>query len=430
MEIIALCGIYIAELLCNSLSFLLLFHEKIRIKPVVAFGMLMPVVIGLMPVGESGRDVLISVWVIIIMISQANGKWSERGAKVMLAWVFIIVMNDVIKPVSQHFFNSIRVPRNYTVNFWGEQICTIGLLFILYILSTKFTLKEKVHIQSYIFVIIAILSVLMMFCTAVLNHVKIVFRDKTFLLVCNVLNVMVHVSIVLLVICVIYIKNTNERMSQLLRTEKILKESQVCYYKQLLKKEESTRKYRHDMNNHLIYLQKKMKDGKYDEAEKYLEQILGGMNKINRTYYMVGNEMVEVILNYYLNQLPESIPVIIDGKCPVEFCMTEIDVCTIFSNIFQNITEELGDYQGENAKVIIHIKRGKEYVLYEIKNTIVHADISKAKITGYPQTGKQDKHNHGFGLENVQKAVEENEGKFEWKIEDGFFCISLILHIK
>ncbi len=62
-------------------------------------------------------------------------------------------------------------------------------------------------------------------------------------------TVAISISIFLLVIFVVYIKNTNERMEQLLKTERLLKESQVNYYKRSLRKEADTRKYRHDMIN-------------------------------------------------------------------------------------------------------------------------------------------------------------------------------------
>ena len=42
------------------------------------------------------------------------------------------------------------------------------------------------------------------------------------------------------------------------------------YYKQLLKKESETRKYRHDMVNHLVYLQEVLKNDQAENARKYV----------------------------------------------------------------------------------------------------------------------------------------------------------------
>ena len=49
---------------------------------------------------------------------------------------------------------------------------------------------------------------------------------------------------------------------------------------------------------------------------------------------------------------------------------------------------------------------------------------------GLPRSNKSDKKNHGIGMGNVKKAVERNNGKFEWYQEKEYFGVSIILPIK
>ena len=56
----------------------------------------------------------------------------------------------------------------------------------------------------------------------------------------------------------------NEKMKETVDIEKRLRNSQKNYYEMLLQKEEETRKYRHDITNHLMCL-KALADDKKTE---------------------------------------------------------------------------------------------------------------------------------------------------------------------
>lgn len=54
--------------------------------------------------------------------------------------------------------------------------------------------------------------------------------------------------------------------------EKLL-ETQADYYKMLLEKEDETRKFRHDMSNHIICIDALSQEKKYDEMQSYLSSL-------------------------------------------------------------------------------------------------------------------------------------------------------------
>ena len=47
--------------------------------------------------------------------------------------------------------------------------------------------------------------------------------------------------------------------------------------------------------------------------------------------------------------------------------------------------------------------------------------------TGYPETVKKDKRNHGIGLNNINSLVEKKKGKMEIEYGDGRFMVMVIL---
>ena len=431
VNILVLCGIYLVELACYQLGIRILFEVRQKLYVWMAVGIVCPVIIGVLPVEVSGKNTLSSFCAIGIVFISLEGEEIEKGVELILTLILFECVDDVL-----------LYPRNMILNFIDEiyvdkweylisKCClVIGVVFI-YLIRQRIYHYKKARINSAIYFIVGVTAFSMMFGLGALNYAKINSNDEKFVVLCNILNIIIDTSIFLLVIFVVYIKNTHERMQQLLKTEQLLKESQVNYYKQALKKEEDTRKYRHDMMSHLTYVRDILNKDRVEDAEIYLENILGNFQKIQSTYYTVGNEMVEIIMNYFFAMLPENTEIIIEDICPVEFDAEDTEVCTIFSNIFQNAIEEIMEYPAENAEIIIAVQKGKEYVEYNIKNSLFTV-IDKKYIhkNGLPRSNKSDKKNHGIGMGNVKKAVERNKGKFEWYQENGYFGVSIILPIK
>ncbi len=185
------------------------------------------------------------------------------------------------------------------------------------------------------------------------------------------------------------------------------------------------------MINHLVYLQEILNKDQTKTAQRYLSNILGGFKKIQSIYYVTGNEMIDIIMNYYFGMLPKDVEIIIKGRSPIEFDIDETDICTIFSNLFQNIIEEITENHIKKSKISIEIHKGRQYVEYRIINTL-SAKINDNRINkhGLPKSHKLNKRNHGIGLLNVKTSVERNYGNFKWYQEENQFIVCIILPIK
>ncbi len=431
MEILLLCGIYLVELACFWLVLRILFEVQYKTKVVMIFGLVLPVIVAVLPIEDVlEKSFLIAVSVLGVIFVSIEGTILEKGAELILTFLLLECVDGIILPFWEQILENLNIYFKVFGNCLATKCCTLGTILLLNIVKEKMNHKEM-HINSIIYIIIGIVASSMMFCLAFLNRVVIHLHNSKYTILCNALNVAILISIFLLVVFVIYIKNTHERMEQLLKTEQLLKESQVSYYKQVLKKEKDTRKYRHDMVNHLVYIQDTLSRNKIDDAQQYLANIMGGFKKIQNAYYMTGNEMVDTIMNYFCGMIPKSVNVEIKGRCPVEIDMEDTDVCTIFSNLFQNAVEEIIENKINNAKIIVGIQRGKQYVMYSIKNSLV-TEIYENNISkmGLPKSHKKDKHNHGIGMVNAKSTIERNSGKFEWYQVEGYFCVNIILPIK
>ena len=433
MEILLLCGIYLVETVCYQFGIRLLFEVRHRAKAgiILCLGLFLPVLIGFLPIEVSGKNVLVSLSVIGVTFVSMEGNVKEKCVRLVLAFLLLATIDTIFTRPFERILKYISSVHIRNLEYLFCKCCTASSLLFMNVVKVKINQHKKGHINSVIYFIIGIIAASMMFCLQLLNHVKINVDNNKFIIICNILNIVIHISIVLLVVFVVYIKNTHERMEQLLKTEQILKEAQVNYYKQNLKKEADTRQYRHDMVNHLVYVQELLSNQKQEEVQTYLSSILGGFKGIQNIYYVIGNEMVNTIMNYFFAMLPNNVDIVINRKCPVELDVKDTDICTIFSNIFQNAVEEIMLNNMKKARIIVDVSKGREYVEYCIKNSLYEKIIdSNINKNGLLKSRKLDKRNHGIGMANVKKAVEQNHGSFKWFQEDGYFCVCIVLPIK
>lgn len=426
MQILILCGIYAVELFCYQLGLRILFEVRLKTKVWMFVGLVLPVLIGVMAVDAVGKNVLVSLSSVIVIFLSAEGKIREKGIQLALVFLLLICIDNLYASIPQCFVFGEEYKMNMSyleVKFWEGMV-----VIVLKILKSKLLKLKKIHINSIIYFLLGIILLSVLFSLGALRYAKMYLVNSKFKDFCDILDITSYVSISLLIVFIIYIKNTHERMEQLLKIEQLMKESQVNYYKQLLKKESKTRKYRHDMVNHLVYLQEILKNNHVENARKYVEDILGGFKRIQNTYYVIGNEMVDTIMNYFLGMLPESVDIEIHGKYPIELAMEDIDICTIFANAFQNAVEEINENPLQKAAIKIEVAKGRQYAEYVITNSM-YTDIVIGK-NGLPKSDKIDKKNHGIGMMNMIETVERNKGRFQWCQKDGYFCVALTLPIK
>ena len=111
--------------------------------------------------------------------------------------------------------------------------------------------------------------------------------------------------------------------------------------KSLLEKEEETRRYRHDMYNHFLAIRGLAKEEKAEKTINYVEALETRWKTADRKVYDTGNMMLNLLLQEYLAERKDT-KISILGYCKREMKMDEVDFCTIFSNLIQNASEEVG----------------------------------------------------------------------------------------
>ncbi|MBU3840181.1 MAG: GHKL domain-containing protein [Candidatus Ruminococcus intestinipullorum] len=305
------------------------------------------------------------------------------------------------------------------------------VLFILIILDKlqghnkdigKYTLM---FIKEKIIIIVMAMIFILLFVIAGLGYADEYTLKENLRFIVDFICLLALIGMIILMIFIIYIKKVNEDMYNLVKTERSLKDMQECYYKELLNREEETRRYRHDMQNHLLCLSQYMKNESYSEAMEYIVKLQESLTTIQKRCYITGNDLLDIFLNNYFLPL-EEVKVDIWGACSNDFLIDDVDFCIIFSNLIQNAAEAVLRQQDGEKYIRVIFKQKAEYGEITIENSI-GSDVEEVKIGS---TIKSDDSSHGIGLKNVADTIQKNKGHFEFKTKEGEFCAKVLLKRK
>ena len=196
---------------------------------------------------------------------------------------------------------------------------------------------------------------------------------------------------------------------------------QENYYMKLLDHQDELRKFRHDLNNHLISVEALIDEGKYDEVKKYFSEVKGiytGSNPEVKT----GNTIVSAIASDYMAKYPD-VKLNWNGMFPDELTISNTDICTIFSNVLGNAFEN-SDKCEKDKNVDVTVETITNSMIITVRNTVAEKAVVK---NGAIVTSKADKKSHGIGTQNIRKCVERNNGIVEYKFDESMFEVEIIL---
>ena len=237
-----------------------------------------------------------------------------------------------------------------------------------------------------------------------------------FFYMCIVLGLLIQLFLLINTLVTRNVHKENEKLA------KHFLESQKEHYLYLEKREHETKKFRHDIKNHLLLLENIMSKGKHEDAEAYLntinEKVSSFSNQIS-----VNNGIAEAILNRFYTEAQEiGITLKVSGHFPLECYVTAYDICTVFSNLLSNAIR--AEAEAEGKMVEVHIKYIKNKVLLIVENDYIN---ELSEVDGIFKTTKEDSLGHGYGLSNVRECVEKNGGYLSISTDNQRFKVMIMM---
>lgn len=200
-------------------------------------------------------------------------------------------------------------------------------------------------------------------------------------------------------------------------------EMQHQYYVMQQRRNRELDGFRHDYKKHFYVLQGLAAEGKTEHLEAYLEKLTKQFYSGEGNQFHSGNEIVDIIMqDMYVRCSKAGICFVFQGQVPPAIHISDMDMCTIFSNLMDNAFEAcvlvktspcIRVQLGENEKsFVIHIENSSH-----VENT----KRNERLVTTKKQSG------HGIGMWMLQEAVNQNGGVISWKTSNFVFAADLVL---
>lgn len=233
---------------------------------------------------------------------------------------------------------------------------------------------------------------------------------------CVVIGLLIQLVLLINMLVTRNVHKENEKLA------KQFLESQNEHYQYLEKREYETKKFRHDIKNHLLLLENLINTGKYEDAEEYLSNINEKVSSFNNQI-SVNNGIADAILNRFYTEAKEiGITLKVSGHFPLECYITAYDICTVFSNLLSNAIRAESEAEGKIVEV--NIKYIENKVLLTVENDYIN---ELNEVDGIFKTTKEDSLGHGYGLSNVRECVEKNGGYLSISTDNQRFKVMIMM---
>ena len=195
------------------------------------------------------------------------------------------------------------------------------------------------------------------------------------------------------------------------------------HYREVENMYRQVRGWRHDYRNHIQTMKAYAAAGDWEAIKNYLDLLDTDLNTVD-TVIKTGNAMTDAILNSKISLAKsKDIQVSADAHIPVKLKISEIDLCCILGNLFDNAIDASMKLPPDQRLIRVYMDM-KGTQLY-ISFTNFTAGKKLEKVGGLFRTTKGE--GHGFGLVRIDAIVQRLEGYISRNSEDGAFTTEILL---
>lgn len=260
----------------------------------------------------------------------------------------------------------------------------------------------------------------------------------TIVFLCNLVMLMVlgdysyKVSIVLMFVailsdfCYVFFHRKIKEKNLILSKYQVVDE-QNKILKREIENEANFRRLKHDLKNTLLQVDMNIKSGDTNLAIAQIENIVG--QKLDYPTYLSGLTEIDYLLSMKIKKMEQlNIKHKISLQIPKDLNIKEIsiDLSAIIGNLIDNAIEAVERLGDVDSPIIIKLiyRDEKIYVYTENPSEKLEEDFSKDFI----KSSKSDR--FGVGIKSIKLRLEKLKGFYNFKYEDGFFKVLIIVPCK
>lgn len=246
----------------------------------------------------------------------------------------------------------------------------------------------------------------------------------------NMYYMSLHLIIVMAAMAVLIAVYSNIYMKEKVQREAYAETIRGSYHQQLYYMENleqliyELKSGRHDYNNHLGVIYGLLEGAETEKAREYAGQLVKTaveyQNLVNIPY-----PMMRAMLNYKLSTAKEqNISLHQNILVPEKLPLDEFDITVILGNLLDNAIEACMKVEENSRNISLTILFKPDYLIIQVENSMVQ---ELAPENARNQTTKEDKENHGFGLNNIRYLVNKYNGLLKIEQEKDVFKVDIAL---
>ena len=195
------------------------------------------------------------------------------------------------------------------------------------------------------------------------------------------------------------------------------------HYREVENMYRQIRGWRHDYRNHIQMMKVLAANGDMDALKVYLDELDTDLNTVD-TVVKTGNPMADAILNSKLSLArSRNIPTQVDAHIPVKLKMSELDLCCIIGNLFDNAMEASMALPEEKRMIRVYMDMKGTQLYISFTNFTAAKKLSKVGKGFKTSKGEGD----GFGLVRIDDIVSRYDGYLSRNSEDGAFTTEILI---
>lgn len=301
-----------------------------------------------------------------------------------------------------------------------EFICKMLYLIILFYMQ-NYKIKEKNVFEKKYWNYLYIFFIMCLMFIIIFSTLSYTFNQNQYSILFSLLS---GITILLLYILNNFFKSLHDividKHNLMIQHEKSKIELNT-----LLESQESMiqlKKFKHDIQNNFVILKYMIEEKEYTSVTKYLNNYIKEYEELQSRFIQIENIIVSAIVNDKLKRYP-NLKFFVKCFIPKKLSISDLDLVTILGNILDNACEYV-DRMKLDGVIECKITCNYESTLFfEVKNPCIEPKLTPETF----KTSKIDKNAHGYGIMNVKRAVNNNDGIYDVKIKDGYFITQVLI---
>ncbi len=144
-------------------------------------------------------------------------------------------------------------------------------------------------------------------------------------------------------------------------------------------------------------------------------------------YSTTGNTVIDGLINYKLQcAANENITVNSEIAVPTDLEVETTDIVTILGNLLDNAIRALRELHPDERSLSVKVVYSQGRLIIQMINPYL---TEVEYLNGELVSTQNDKHNHGFGIKNIETVVEKYDGYMEINHENSVFRVDILLYL-